>query len=125
MAAHQPFNAARGCTDGPPPAGQHASSVTRIVPDGAPEGGGHLAGELGSLSSERSVRDRANRSSRSATRRAWADDYNTVRPHSLVGYTTPAAFAAKIEKQRPGHVQAVASGALVHHNNRQSLVPAE
>jgi putative transposase len=56
--------------------------------------------------------------------RAWADDYNTERPHSSLGYATPAAFAAAIEKQRPGRVQAVASGALVHHNNRRSLVPA-
>jgi transposase InsO family protein len=56
--------------------------------------------------------------------RAWADDYNTERPHSSLGYGTPAAFAAEIEKQRPGRVQAVASGALVHHNNRRSLVPA-
>ena len=55
----------------------------------------------------------------------WVDDYNTERPHSSLGYATPAAFAAEIEKQRPGRVQAVASGALVHHNNRRSLVPAE
>ena len=42
--------------------------------------------------------------------RAWADDYNTERPHSSLGYATPAAFAAEI-----------ALGALVHHNNRRSL----
>ena len=24
----------------------------------------------------------------------WVDDYNTERPHSALGYTTPAAFAA-------------------------------
>ena len=56
--------------------------------------------------------------------RAWADDYNTERPHSALGYATPAAFAAEIEKQRPGRVQAVASDALARHNNRRSLVPA-
>jgi transposase InsO family protein len=28
--------------------------------------------------------------------RAWADDYNTERPHSSLGYATPAAFAAEI-----------------------------
>ena len=56
--------------------------------------------------------------------RAWAYDYNTERPHSSLGYATPAAFAAEIEKQRPGRVQAVASCALVHHNKRRSLVPA-
>lgn len=32
--------------------------------------------------------------------RAWVDDYNTERPHSSLGYATPAAFAAEIEKQR-------------------------
>lgn len=26
----------------------------------------------------------------------WADDYNTGRPHSALGYQTPAAFAAKL-----------------------------
>ena len=30
---------------------------------------------------------------------AWADDYNTGRPHSSLGYATPAAFAAHLEKQ--------------------------
>jgi putative transposase len=30
---------------------------------------------------------------------AWADDYNTDRPHSSLGYATPAAFAADLKKQ--------------------------
>ncbi len=30
----------------------------------------------------------------------WVDDYNTGRPHSSLGYATPAAFAAELEKQR-------------------------
>jgi putative transposase len=30
---------------------------------------------------------------------AWRKHFNTVRPHSSLGYLTPAAFAAKIEKQ--------------------------
>ena len=29
---------------------------------------------------------------------AWADDYNLTRPHSSLGYDTPAAFAAKLQK---------------------------
>ena len=57
-----------------------------------------------------------------AALRAWADDYNTEPPHSSLGYATPAAFA-EIEKLRPGRVQAVALGALVHHKSRRSLVP--
>jgi len=30
----------------------------------------------------------------------WVDDYNTERPHSSLGYATPAAFAAGLEQQR-------------------------
>ena len=30
---------------------------------------------------------------------AWTDDYNNQRPHSSLGYATPAAFAAELEKQ--------------------------
>ena len=32
---------------------------------------------------------------------AWVDDYNQERPHSSLGYTTPAAFAAELDKQWP------------------------
>ena len=39
----------------------------------------------------------------------WVDDYNTERPHSLLGYATPAAFAAELEKQRAGLTPPVAS----------------
>ena len=28
---------------------------------------------------------------------AWAADYNTTRPHSALGYQTPAAHAAKLK----------------------------
>lgn len=31
----------------------------------------------------------------------WVEDYNQDRPHSLLGYETPAAFAAKMDKQWP------------------------
>ena len=55
-----------------------------------------------------------------ATVAAWVHDYNTERPHSSLGYATPAAFTAEIEKQRPGLARAVA----LHQNNRRSLVPA-
>ena len=30
---------------------------------------------------------------------AWIDDYNNQRPHSSLGYATPAAFAAEFKKQ--------------------------
>jgi len=29
----------------------------------------------------------------------WVDDFNTGRPHSSLGYATPAAFAAELRKQ--------------------------
>jgi hypothetical protein len=39
---------------------------------------------------------------------AWIDDYNAARPHSSLGYATPAAFAAELEKQwaaSPAHLR--------------------
>tara|TARA_R100001198_G_scaffold97042_1_gene91567 strand:- start:1692 stop:2507 length:816 start_codon:yes stop_codon:yes gene_type:complete len=41
---------------------------------------------------------------------AWVDDYNRERPHSSLDYDTPAAFAAKLDKQWP------ASTALMRNN---------
>ncbi|WP_438810937.1 IS3 family transposase [Sphingomonas glacialis] len=52
----------------------------------------------------------------------WVDDYNTERPHSSLGYATPAAFAAEFEKQRAGLNPPVASPALPRDNNGRSLV---
>ena len=46
----------------------------------------------------------------------WVDDYNTERPHSSLGYATPAAFAAELEKQRAGLTPPVASPALMRDN---------
>ena len=54
----------------------------------------------------------------------WVDDYNTERPHSSLGYATPAAFAAGLNQQRTGLIPAVASPALLRDNNPRSLVPA-
>ncbi len=33
---------------------------------------------------------------------AWVTDYNTARPHSALGYQTPAAYAAKFKAMGPG-----------------------
>jgi len=33
---------------------------------------------------------------------AWVADYNTARPHSSLGYQTPAAHAAKLKAMGPG-----------------------
>ncbi|WP_416350896.1 transposase family protein, partial [Sphingomonas sp. 10B4] len=55
---------------------------------------------------------------------SWVDDYNTERPHSSLGYATPAAFAAELERQRTGLNPPVASPALLRDNNGRSLVAA-
>ena len=30
----------------------------------------------------------------------WVQDFNTARPHSAIGYMTPAAYAATLKPQR-------------------------
>ncbi len=54
----------------------------------------------------------------------WAHDYNTERPHSSLGYATPAAFAAELEQQRAGSNPPVASPALMRDNTGRSLAAA-
>ena len=54
----------------------------------------------------------------------WVDDYNNERPHSSLGYATPAAFAAGFEQQRAGLTPPVASTALMRDNTGRSLVAA-
>ncbi len=62
---------------------------------------------------------------------AWAEDYNQERPHSSLGYETPAAFAAELNKQWPAQLrpsgsapQAIASAAPMRNNHGQALIPA-
>ncbi len=40
---------------------------------------------------------------------AWVDDYNRERPHSSLGYATPAAFAAELDKQWPASLRPTGS----------------
>jgi putative transposase len=54
---------------------------------------------------------------------AWVEDYNRERPHSSLGYETPAAFAAKLDKQWPAPLrpagsaaQPIVSAALMRNN---------
>ena len=42
---------------------------------------------------------------------AWAEDYNQARPHSALGYETPAAFAAELHKQWPVQLRPSGSAA--------------
>lgn len=42
---------------------------------------------------------------------AWVEDYNHERPHSALGYETPAAFAAELHKQWPAPLRPMGSAA--------------
>ena len=62
---------------------------------------------------------------------AWADDYNTGRPHSSLGYATPAAFAAELNEQWPASLrptgsaaQAIAQPALMRNNDAETPIAA-
>jgi transposase InsO family protein len=62
---------------------------------------------------------------------ARAKDHNEERPHSALGYETPAAFAAEQNKQWPvllrpsgSAPQGIASSAPMRNNNRPALIPA-
>ena len=60
----------------------------------------------------------------------WADDYNTGRPHSSLGYATPAAFAAELKKQGAASLritggyatQPLASPARTRNNDTETLI---
>jgi putative transposase len=39
----------------------------------------------------------------------WIEDYNTTRPHSSLGYQTPAAYAAALQPAR-GHGASLCDG---------------
>lgn len=39
---------------------------------------------------------------------AWVEDFNRERPHSVLEYATPAAFAAELNKQRLGSLRPTA-----------------
>jgi putative transposase len=54
----------------------------------------------------------------------WVEDYNTERPHSSLGYATPAAFAAGFHQQRPDSIPVVAPPALLRDNSTRPLVAA-
>ena len=62
----------------------------------------------------------------------WVADFNTERPHSSLGYATPAAFAAGLERQGAAPLrvagsyapQPLAPPAHTRNNNPRSLVPA-
>ena len=61
---------------------------------------------------------------------AWVDDYNTGRPHSALGYATPAAFAAELKKQGAASLriaggyatQPLASPARTRNNDTEALI---
>jgi putative transposase len=60
----------------------------------------------------------------------WVNDYNCERPHSSLGYATPAAFAADLKKQGAASLriaggyatQPLASPALTRNNDAATLI---
>nr|ALG05363.2 transponase B2 [uncultured bacterium 5H7] len=56
---------------------------------------------------------------------AWADDYNRERPHSALGYETPAAFAAELDKQWPASLCPTGSAAqaIAHTRSCATKLP--
>lgn len=43
--------------------------------------------------------------------RGWVHDYNTARPHSSLGYLSPAAFALTVSTQRASTLRNLKSSA--------------
>jgi putative transposase len=41
----------------------------------------------------------------------WVEDFNTARPHSAIGYMTPAAYAATLNPQRASALRHLESSA--------------
>lgn len=55
---------------------------------------------------------------------AWSGNVGIEWPHSSLGYATPAAFAAALEKQWAGLNPSIASTALLRDNTNRSLATA-
>jgi putative transposase len=59
----------------------------------------------------------------------WVIDFNTARPHSAIGYMTPAAYAAALSPQRasaPSHLESsppLPVATVAHTRNSQPLIP--
>jgi transposase-like protein len=61
----------------------------------------------------------------------WVDDYDAERPHSSLGYVTPAAFATGLEPQWAASLrvadryasQPIAPPALMRNNQQPTLIP--
>jgi putative transposase len=57
----------------------------------------------------------------------WTHDYNTARPHSSLGYLTPAAFAATLRPQRAStlrHLKSSAPMPVAHGASARNSHPA-
>ncbi len=52
---------------------------------------------------------------------AWVENYNRERPHSSLGYATPAAFAAEQDKQWPASLRPTASATQALLNRRSCV----
>ncbi len=57
---------------------------------------------------------------------AWTVDYNTARPHSAIGYQTPAAYARHLNATgRPAAQCGSSTARPVAHTAPQGVIPAE
>ncbi|PJN93324.1 IS3 family transposase, partial [Amaricoccus sp. HAR-UPW-R2A-40] len=59
----------------------------------------------------------------------WVEDFNTARPHSAIGYMTPAAYAATLKPQRAPALRHLESSApppvatVAPRRNSQHAIP--
>ena len=59
----------------------------------------------------------------------WVEDFNTARPHSAIGYMTPAAYAATLKPQRAPALRHLESSApppvatVAPRRNSQTSIP--
>jgi putative transposase len=59
----------------------------------------------------------------------WVIDFNTARPHSAIGYMTPAAYAAALSPQRasaPSHLESsppLPVATVAHTRNSHTMIP--
>jgi putative transposase len=103
----------------------HAGVQTRFIEPGSPWQNGINESFNGRFRDECLNRELlANLLEAKCVARSFRDEYNTIRPHSTIGYRTPAEYRAELLEQAPGSGQAPQAGpslrlelALVPINN--------
>ena len=89
----------------------HAGVQTRFIEPGSPWQNGVNESFNGRFRDECLNRELlANLLEAKCVARSFRDEYNTIRPHSTLGYRTPAEYRAELLKQAPGSGQAPQAG---------------